>query len=44
MPYDYDERSVSLTLHYALDDWCIANLASSIGEQDIALKILIKST
>ena len=34
IPADMDEESVTKTLEYAFDDWCIAQIAGSLGYQD----------
>ena len=36
MPGDADNESVSKTLEYAYDDWCIARFAELIGDQKVA--------
>lgn len=36
IPSDYNNNSVSSTLEYAYDDWCIAQLAAKLGKMDIA--------
>ena len=36
IPYDFTPQSVSMTLEYAYDDWCIARMAESLGHADIA--------
>ena len=36
IPSDLTPQSVSMTLEYAYDDWCIARMAESLGHQDIA--------
>ena len=36
IPADMAGESVSTTLEYAYDDWCIARMAEKIGKQDIA--------
>ena len=33
---DYESESVSKTLEYAYDDWCIARMAEALGKQEIA--------
>lgn len=35
VPEDKNESSVSKTLEYAYDDWCIAQMAKKMGRQDI---------
>ena len=34
IPGDKEHESVSKTLEYAYDDWCIAQMAKSLGDQD----------
>ncbi|MCZ2982691.1 glycoside hydrolase family 92 protein, partial [Acinetobacter baumannii] len=36
VPDDVNSTSVSNTLEYAYDDWCIAQLAKKLGKEDIA--------
>ena len=36
IPCDLTPQSVSMTLEYAYDDWCIARMAESLGHKDIA--------
>ncbi|MBR7005039.1 MAG: GH92 family glycosyl hydrolase [Bacteroidales bacterium] len=36
IPYDFTPQSVSMTLEYAYDDWCIARMAESLGKDNIA--------
>lgn len=38
VPIDHDGESVSKTVEYAFDDWTIAQMARSMGRQDIAEK------
>lgn len=40
---DSQAESVSKTLEYAYDDWCIAKFAEKLGEADIARKYRIRS-
>jgi len=35
IPADFESESVSKTLEYAYDDWCIANTARLLGKNDI---------
>lgn len=35
VPADLEHESVSKTLEYAYDDWCIARMAKELGEQGI---------
>ncbi len=37
LPADWERESVSKTLEYAYDDWCIARLAEALGEDEDAL-------
>jgi len=34
IPYDKEGQSVTKTLEYAFDDWCIAQMAKSLGKQE----------
>ena len=34
IPYDKDNNSVSVTLEYAYDDWCIAQVAEKLGYKE----------
>lgn len=34
IPYEMENNSVSITLEYAYDDWCIAQVAKKLGRQD----------
>ena len=34
IPYDKDGESVTKTLEYAFDDWCIAQMAKAMGKED----------
>lgn len=36
IPSDCEGESVSKTLEYAYDDWCIAKMADALGKQDLA--------
>lgn len=36
LPSDAESQSVSRTLEYAYDDWCVAEVAQSVGREDIA--------
>ncbi|NIR45723.1 MAG: glycoside hydrolase family 92 protein [Gemmatimonadetes bacterium] len=38
IPADWENESVSKTLEYAYDDWCIARLAESLGASDDAYR------
>ncbi|MCP4573513.1 MAG: glycoside hydrolase family 92 protein [bacterium] len=35
IPADHESESVSKTLEYAYDDWCIARMAESLGRDDL---------
>ncbi|MBU3020526.1 GH92 family glycosyl hydrolase [Aestuariibacter sp. A3R04] len=43
VPYEYGGWNVSLTMEYAYDDWAIAQLAKSLGKQDIYETYLLRS-
>ncbi len=43
IPADKEPESVSKTLEYAYDDWCIAKLAESLGEDSIAQVYFLRS-
>lgn len=34
IPYDKLDESVTITLEYAYDDWCVAQMAKALGKQD----------
>ncbi len=36
IPYDIEKESVSKTIEYSFDDWCIAQMAEKMGNDDIA--------
>ena len=38
IPADVEGESVSKTLEYAYDDWCIAQMAEALGKEDIAAR------
>ncbi|MBQ0114599.1 MAG: GH92 family glycosyl hydrolase [Bacteroidales bacterium] len=40
IPYDRTAESVSRTLEYALDDWCIAQVAQDLGKTDDYNKLM----
>lgn len=44
IPADKENESVSKTLEYAYDDWCIAQLARALGAHDDAARFLDRST
>lgn len=43
IPADKNAVSVSTTLEYAYDDWCIAQLAGKLGRKDVQLEFLKRS-
>lgn len=43
IPGDKEHESVSKTLEYAYDDWCIAQFAKSIGKNDIYQEFIDRS-
>lgn len=43
IPYELENESVSKTLEYAYDDWCIAQLAKALGKEDDYLYFLESS-
>lgn len=43
IPSELERESVSKTLEYAFDDWCIAQLAAYIGKEEIAEEFLKRS-
>jgi len=34
IPYDKENKTVSMTLEYAFDDWCLAQVANELGKED----------
>lgn len=44
IPADLHKESVSLTLEYAFDDWCIASMAKAMGKKDIAETFFKRAT
>ena len=34
IPYDAIDESVTITLEYAYDDWCVAQMAKALGKED----------
>lgn len=36
IPYDLLDESVTITLEYAFDDWCVAQMAKKLGKKDDA--------
>ncbi|MBK8231961.1 MAG: GH92 family glycosyl hydrolase [Candidatus Eisenbacteria bacterium] len=43
IPNDRESESVSKTLEYAYDDWCIASLAAELGREEIAREFARRS-
>ena len=43
IPSDLENESVSKTLEYAIDDWCISQMAADMGKDDIAVDFLKRS-
>jgi predicted alpha-1,2-mannosidase len=43
VPEDKNGSSVSKTLEYAYDDWCIAQIAKKLGKQDIYVEFIKRS-
>lgn len=43
IPYESENESVSKTLEYAYDDWCVAQMAKALGKEDDYLKFLKSS-
>ena len=43
IPADMAGESVSTTLEYAYDDWCIARMAEMMGKQDIADEFYVRA-
>jgi predicted alpha-1,2-mannosidase len=44
VPYDEENESLSKTLEYAYDDWCIAQMAKAMGKTDDYNSFLKRST
>lgn len=42
IPAENESESVSKTLEYAYDDWCIAQVAKAMGKEDIYLKYITR--
>jgi predicted alpha-1,2-mannosidase len=34
IPFDLEDESVTITLEYSYDDWCVAQLAKALGKED----------
>ncbi len=43
IPYELENESVSKTLEYAYDDWCVAQMAKALGKEDDYLFFLNSS-
>lgn len=43
IPYEKENNSVSITLEYAYDDWCIAQVAKKLGQADDYNKFLSRA-
>lgn len=43
VPSDLENESVSKTLEYAIDDWCIWQMAEDLGKQEVADQFLERS-
>ncbi len=43
IPSDLENESVSKTLEYAIDDWCIYQMAADMGKRDLAAAFLERS-
>lgn len=43
IPYDQENESVSKTLEYAYDDWCVAQMAKALNKEDDYLYFLKQS-
>lgn len=43
IPYEQENESVSKTLEYAYDDWCVAQMAKALGKEDEYLHFLKSS-
>ena len=43
IPFDLKSESVSTTLEFAYDDWCIAKMAEALGHGDIAAEYYLRS-
>jgi predicted alpha-1,2-mannosidase len=44
VPSDLENESVSKTLEYAIDDWCISQMAADMGDPDLEETFLERST
>ncbi|MBE6299123.1 MAG: glycoside hydrolase family 92 protein [Bacteroidales bacterium] len=44
VPYDIEKESVSKTIEYSFDDWCIARMAEKMGKKDIADEFAKRAT
>ena len=43
IPSDFEHESVSKTLEYAFDDWCIAQFAKALGQDDVYQEFIKRS-
>ncbi len=43
IPSELENESVAKTMEYCIDDWCISQMASDIGRQDLAMQFLERS-
>ncbi len=43
IPYEKEVESVSKTMEYSYDDWCIAEIANKLGNKDIAQEYIARS-
>ena len=43
IPSELENESVAKTLEYAIDDWCISQMAGDLGESDLAASFLARS-
>jgi predicted alpha-1,2-mannosidase len=43
IPSELENESVAKTMEYAIDDWCISQMAGDLGQTDIAGEFLLRS-
>ena len=43
IPSELENESVAKTMEYSIDDWCISQMASDMGRQDLAMQFLERS-
>lgn len=43
IPSELENESVAKTMEYCIDDWCISQMASDMGRQDLAMQFLERS-